>query len=477
MNIQSSLYLTPKSTFYGLRKDIIDSGVSLHSSIFESDRELYTYLLYFENSTYYSKSLIIKNLLRTSLNKEINVTSDEMRLKIENALILHALYSENMTHALKMLLTIKDSKINNRRTANIILSFLFNRTNIDLISLKYKAKIKDLIVHALGLPTIHKIFSNSEEGVKIIDKLASKYQSEWLIETFYFVFNKKYDYENKNYIEYLKVKKSFETNDINEFDKTSTILPIEVLIGFKNFYKSTFEVTNLYKKGVISDKQKIQLQNTFMKNEVEIKANYKKLSLMDLYRYLYSGKNISDKEEILNEVNNKISEIEIDIPEGTCVIWDCSLSNIGSNESKMAPHIKNVILERIFNINTYRFGGYQKDGLIYPDGDSDIIPALLTAIEDGYKNIYILSDGFENSGEFSVVMDKLRILYEDLNITHFNSVFSSKNFAAKELHESIPVIPFTNEKDVEYIELFTLLSYNPKKFKETMREIIIHDLL
>ena len=81
-NIQSLLYLTPKSTYYNKKEYVINEGLYLHQTLFDEDRELYTYLLYFTNSTYYSKSIIIENLLSNSLykneNKEI-VEKDPIR--------------------------------------------------------------------------------------------------------------------------------------------------------------------------------------------------------------------------------------------------------------------------------------------------------------------------------------------------------------------------------------------------------------
>ncbi|MFW6024888.1 MAG: hypothetical protein ACOCRX_00955, partial [Candidatus Woesearchaeota archaeon] len=140
-NKQSLLYLIPKSSYYNSEEKVIKEGLNLHNEMFKSDRVLYSYLLYFNNSTYYSKSLIIERLLANSLNKPQYSTilkKDPKLLKIEDELIIRALRSENITHALKMLLHLKKNRINNSRTQNIILKFLFERNNLDYIAIKYK---------------------------------------------------------------------------------------------------------------------------------------------------------------------------------------------------------------------------------------------------------------------------------------------------------------------------------------------------
>jgi len=475
-NIQSALYLTPKATFYSSKTKIVNAGETLHDELLLNDRELYTYLLYFGNATYYSKSMIIENLLGCSINKPENKTNDERRLEIEDALIINALFNENMTHALKMLLRLKDKRINNKRTSNIILTFLFKRGNLDKISLKYKSKIKDLLVHALGRPTINKILYEDKEGQLALKKITSKYGNRWIEETIFFVFNKDIPYRNENFAEYIETRKIFEKKDLTKLGDKGSNLPIEVLIGFNNFYGTHAKISDLYKKAVVSDKQKIQFQNVAVKNDIEIEIDFNKYSILELFKYLYSRKSIGNHYDLLELIREKAKALSFKVPKDACLLWDCSASNSGSKESEMTPHYKNLVLAEIFNLPIYRVGGYMSDGLIYPDGDSDLTPALLLAVEDGYKSIYILSDGFENSGDFDVVYDSLLKLMPDIKSVHFNPVFSAKNFTFKTLHERIPTIPYMDEKDLPFVELFRLLNTDPNQFKSVVREKILSEL-
>lgn len=420
--------------------------------------------------------MIIESLLGSSINKPENATNDTRRLEIEDALIINALFNENMTHALKMLLRLKDKRINNKRTSHLILTFLFKRGNLDKISLKYKVKIKDLLIHAIGLPTINKMFEDNKEGQLLLQKLVFKYKNHWIEETLHFVFNKNFEYKNENYIEYNEVKSVFEKKDLKGVLNSASLLPIEVLIGFNNFYGTNFNLSDLYKKSVVSDKQKIQLQNSMKKNDVEVKVDFTKYSILELFKYLYSRETVSDHYDLFELIREKADEATINTPRGACVIWDCSASNFGSEESSMAAHYKNLVFAEIFNLPIYRVGGHIKNSLIYPEGDSDLVPALLLAVEEGFKSIYILSDGFENSGEFDVVYDSLLKIVDGLKVVHFNPVFSAKNFTFKTLHERIPTIPFSDEKDLKYIELFSLLNTDQGAFKVTVREKILSEL-
>ena len=196
-NRQGVLYLIPKSSYYDSEKDMVAEGKRLHADMFNEDRELYTYLLYFKEATYYSKSLMMNNLLANSLHKEENselLKRDPDLLKVEDALIMHALFNENITHALKMLLTLKESRLNNSRTSRIILQFIFDRGNTDTIAIKYRNKLKQLLIHALGLELLMDS-DRTYNGVKV--KESHHVTTIHTLEVFEFVFGRETEFKDK----------------------------------------------------------------------------------------------------------------------------------------------------------------------------------------------------------------------------------------------------------------------------------------
>lgn len=489
-NKQSVLYLTPKATYYNTEAEVIKQGEQIHTDLFNEDRELYTYLMYFVNSTYFSKSLIMKNLLTNSLHKpefSHELQENSKLLDIENVLIHHALFNENITHAIKMLLQLKSSRINNSRTSKVILDFLFNRGNTDYIVIKYKKKVKDLLIHALGLKTVNEILKNTAEGIKKYNKLIRVYNNPYDLQVFHFVFDKNYEYTSEYLKEYIRVRDLFKNKTINVNEKTT--LPVEVLIGFNNFFKTNIGINSLISSGNVSEKQKIQLQNTVKRhsnNVMEIKVDLNKYSIIELLKYAYNKADITIDEvaEIQSIIRNKSVELKSKLNsdnflfnlDKTAVIVDCSDSHLGSQQTKNHPLFKNLALANIFTTddsNIIYVGGEQNDkNLIQPLGDTNLSKGLLEAVKRGFENVIVLSDGFENVGSFDKVFKQLKTIGYNVNAIHFNPVFSPKNFTFKEISDEVFTLPFTNEQDVENLFMFYYLNTDKNKFKMLMRDKI-----
>lgn len=483
-NKQSLLYLIPKSSYYNSQKEVIDEGKNLHNDIFKEDRVLYAYLLYFTDATYYSKSLIVERLLGNSIYKDEYkslLENDAALPNVEEKLIFNVLFNENITHALKLLMKLKDERVNNARTQKLILRFLFDRGNTDWIVIKYKNKVKSLLVHALGLKNCHNILNETKDGMDKYNKLIKIWKNPYDLEIFHFVFDKDMDFTSNYLKEYIEIKNDFKNNTIDL--RKPVNLPIEVLEGFNNFYKRGLNIASLVSVSNVSEKQKIQIQNTVKKqsnNTVEVKIDLTKYSIMDLLKYMYNKMDITTDE--INECNKIIDEKakairdsikdEFIVDINTAVIVDCSDSHYGSKQTKMHPFFKNIMLAHIFNNgdNVFYVGGKNDEkGLLQPCGDSDLTTPLLDVVSKNFKNVIVLSDGFENVGSFNKVYRQLKAIGVDINAVHFNPVFSPKNFSFKSISDDIVAFPFNSEKDIQNMMLFYLLNTNPKEFKKKVR--------
>jgi hypothetical protein len=498
-NKQGLLYLTPKASYYNSKKEIVTEANRMHQSMLDEDRALYTYLLFFKNSTYFSKGLIIEKLLNNSLYKEENkelMEKDAQILAIEDALIHYALFNENITHALKLLLSLKEKRINNSRTSKVILNFLFNRGNLDRITIKYKQKVKELLIHAVGLGVAHSIMKREEKGMKKFNQLVKAYNNPFALETIDFVFSVEKDYQSPLYVEYMKVRNDFKNNTVKLDNKTN--LPIEVLEGFNSHYKRHIHISSLLNAAVVSDKQKIQLQNTVKRQTtdvqpVKLEVDFTKYSIMELIKYTYSQTDLTEEEEdrIALILFDKAEELKSSIQDGfiidldnTAILLDVSDSHKGSKETKLHPLLKNLTLTEILRAGMaegskglYYLGGTSIDGRLQPEGHTDLSQGLLSAVKDGFTNIIVLSDGFENVGSFDKVYTQLKKIGYDLNVVHFNPVFSPKNFSFKKISDQVLSIPYTDEKDLTNLALFCLLATDKEKFKEVIRAKITAELL
>lgn len=493
-NYQSILYLTPRGTYYNSKKDVVAENERLHSELFNADRELYTLLLYFKNATYYTKSLIVQNLLSNSLHKKENshiVEEDPIRLQIEDDLIYYSLMNENITHALKLLLSLKDKKINNARTKKLILKFLFKRGNTDLISIKYKKKIKKLLIHALSYSEAKEATNGSIKFIEKFNKSVSSYSNPYSLEVLFFVFDKDIEYKSQYFKEYVETRELFKSD---KFDlRSPSNLPIEVLTGFNSTYFNKYTEASLCSVGKLSDKQKIQKQNLVARQSNEslkIKIDLNKYSIIELLKYMYNKADI-DKYDIMNcrsmisrkalDIKDKINkDFLIDLAD-VGVIVDFSSSNDGNVDSKKSSFYKIISLMKIFSNsrdNIFICGGkYNKKGFVQPNGHTDLSSPLLDAVESGFRDIIVLSDGFENVNNFDKVYKQLINIGINLNVIHFNPVFNPKNYSFKSIGEDVSTFPFSSEKDLEDIMALYLLRTNIDNFKKTIRYKVKNGLL
>lgn len=477
MNKQSLLYMSPIATFYDTKADVIENNLKRHEELFSEDRELYTYLLYFNNAKYYSKKLIISNLLKNSLYKEGSI--DKEMIKIEDYLIYRALLNENITHALKMLLDLKENKINNNRTSKLILKFLFKRGNLDFICIKYKSKIKSLLIHALGLSTINKILNGDKT---LFDKKMGVYGNPYAYECFLFVFNKDYDYKSEYLKTYLQAKDIICKGASLKIKKG--IIPIEVLEGFVHDSNKYFDINSIYEVANISAKQIVQKQKVLETKDIkEIEIDYSKLDSIDLIKLIYNGTLSEEKlDEVYKQLFLKVPTISdfISDMEKTAFVFDFSLSLEGSSQNKYNAFYKEMelyySLEKKYSSNIFFVGGEKRNNLIYPSGDSNISLGVFSALKKGFDKIIIVSDGFENVGSLEDIYNRLLQLEYKVDILHLNPVFSAKDMDFKILGNNISTIPFDKVSDLEFLDIFSLLEKDSDKFKKIMKDKILKEI-
>lgn len=499
-NKQGLLYLVPKATFYNTQSEVVKKGEALHSELLEADRLLYTYLLYFSKSTYYSKSLIISNLLTNSLNKEDNksyLEKDAALLSVEDFLIHKALFSENITHALKLLLSLKEKRINNARTTATILAFLFKRGNLDQIAIKYKVKVRELLIHALGLKTVKGIVRRDKAEMAKFKRFVDVYGNPFALEVIDFVNGVQSDSFTSPFLkEYVRVAQLMADSTVWDIAQQlkGTTLPIEVLEGFNSHYQRNISLKNLLDNAVVSEKQKAQIQNRVEREnkvisepteKIVVEVDYSKQDLMALYRLIYAQVDtISENEiaRIFRAINEKVSAIatgsigETNLVDGeTALITDFSGSTEGSKATHLHPFFKTTVLRNVIlaaggpDVQEYQVGGDMVGNLRYPSGNSNLMDSLLSAAEDGFKKVIVISDGFENVGSFDQVHKKLAELGHPMEVIHFNPVFSPKNFSFKSIGENVTTVPFSEVEEIASLVDFIMLANDETRFKQVIR--------
>ena len=121
-----------------------------------------------------------------------------------------------------------------------------------------------------GLKSVRYIRA-AAKGDKIIAQI-NKLNPAIGLEVFDFVFDVKRQYNSPYLQEYVAVRDDFANGTVNLTHQTN--LPIEVLIGFNNYYQRGLNIPALISAANISTKQKIQLEHskTSQHNTMELNS-------------------------------------------------------------------------------------------------------------------------------------------------------------------------------------------------------------
>jgi len=505
MNIDSSvIQFSPKGGYYNTENEQLMKMEELWDEFFKFDRAIFA-LSTLLPGTAFSKGRMHHLLLSNPIPndqalvslKDVNLDTD-----FEKRLILYNLRNESIPRSLKTLLFMlgieKDGKmmlqkVNNSKTRKIILSYIYDRddSSLDGLVVKYKDKIRTLTRHALGKQNLYNLLNGDR---KVFNKyfrfsidVCSTIDYDSRLEILKFVFNKPTDSrkmkEFRQVLSYLELRDAANSNNKKKFLKVSkdSKLPIEVLIGFRNQSKLDVDLKNLYKTGKMSERQAVQSKSAAKRAGVDIKVDYSKQDLYDLWKVLYhdlTNEQFKDFDEIANTIIKK-SEQKSTISFGKCVvIFDCSESMIGSDKRPLHPFLTGLSListladiERVIYVGGVFIQTPSKiiPNIIYPKGGTKIYEALIEAAKSEPETVVIISDGYENiiEGSTEAVYNYIKQNY-NFKVVQLNPVFSAENEGVKKIIEDQPVLSLTDHKYLETDFVFNLLMTHKEQVKQLL---------
>ncbi len=383
------------------------------------------------------------------------------------------------------------AKVNNARTRKLILEFVFSRDNkeLDGLAISFKSKLKKLVRHALGPQTTYKILNEDEMA---FNKWIGRY-NRLALPVFLHLFNKEPQIRGKvmgnfpKIKQYWLLKKAAQDGHVDRFKKYMKGMPLRTVIGFRNQYKVPIELSELYEKSKVSEREKIQTIAARQKAGArKVDVDYKKHDMYDLFKLLYFKVSQSDSEDIgkiAEALDHQIENADkLDI--GECVvIVDASRSMAGSDERKLHPLLTSLCLLSILsNVKeVIRVGGkvipvdvpdQQPIHMIVPMNHTNLWSGLIRAVETGVKNIVLLSDGYENAvkGMFAHVYKHFKDSGREFNLIHFNPVFSAdaRKGTARTLVPDVQPIPLGDYKYVETEFIFKRMVENADVVKKLL---------
>lgn len=488
----SLLQFAPKGSFYNTQDEQLKKIEEVWRDFFNYDRDIFS-LSTILPGTAYSKGRMAHMLLSNPIDRDNkSLVPYGLNDKFESTIINWNLEHESMARSLKNLLMLTGPKgknkslkrVNNARTKKVILRYIFDRdiNSLESMAIKFKSKITKLIRHALGKDLLKVV--NAKNGTPE-GRLAYKYVTRYNMHgmnIIRFLFGGEVGDGLKKLKAYRAVQNAAKSKDVDAYIKIAEmkVLPVEVLMGFRNTYKLDIDKDKIYEFGKMSERQKIQSKVAAGKAGVEIDIDYSKHDIYDLWKlfYLQTVKEQTDDIDEIAAAITKKSEEKLGIDLGdTVVIFDVSKSMEGSVKRQWHPFLTGLsLISKLDNVKEVIFAGGKiiKTGsekipsVIIPSGSTALWKALIEAAEHKPKTVVVVSDGYENEikGSFDGVYTKLKEDGASFNLIHANPVFSSEVSGLKQLAEDVQPMALDNYKYLKTNLIFKLITTDKEQVKK-----------
>ena len=443
------------ATYYHKKEDQVAAVKKSIENLYEISKELPLILANQKGVTgFFIQEVLLNEFKKTSNKGSCNIINpkDWYDAGLSNTAIIKALHeldtNSGITYALRLFSKFKNDKVNNARARKITLSFILNHPNLEFVSVKYRNKLKDILVHFFGVKmssTLVTISKNYVEtgGIFKTEKSAdiangilkhSTYPAEVILRYFLFIMGEAKESYFKHSAEYPIISQYFlAKRDIY----AAPMIPEEIILGiigdkrhpqYVELWSSKDKKEATKKKirenvKVTSENQKMRQTKSSQKMGADVVVNTEKVTdFLALYK---TGYETGFTEEIKSAINiladkKKVKNFPYD---NVGMILDKSLSMRGnSSESKNTPIAISDFSSLVIEKSCKSSNKIETDGLA-----SDIATSFLNLIEksDTYDAIFIFSDGYENSydGLLNEVIDAWReITGKSIPIYHISPI-------------------------------------------------------
>lgn len=410
--IKGALTGTGQKEYYNTRKEQRKALLEIHEPILNKYRKFYSFMLLSQINDL-NKQIIIYHLLKHGKAVE--------QKAIEDKIILYTLDNIKTSRAYKTLAQLAENKVNNNRTKNIVRKWLRSRKNYKYEFLKYKDKVKKIVVH-----------NHLYEDNEIWD----------------FLFNKK--------------KEGYKDDLLNNYFKAKTDkeviyeLPYSIAEGFASYHKIDRKEFLENIKGKMTDTEKLRMQTATKKEGVKVEANWMKWELNKIYKYLYSLDRIPSKasETIENIAKKEADKIPYRFGKSVIII-DNSGSSYGSNEKKYHPISISMAMSKVIEQLSESYeviytNAKGNKAIPKVDGATDLASPLIEALKKEPDSVFLLTDGYENqvAGLVSQVVNAYHGIDGKAMIFQLSPVFAAESHSTRELSSDIPNMGIMSEKQL-----------------------------
>lgn len=437
---------TGKATYYNSKQEQQSQLLKLHTEILLSDRRYYRLfpLLPINDA---NKTLILQGLL----------TTGALRVKDEDDyewnLIVEVIRDLPIARILRFFVNdLIQNRVNNARVRRLG-KYLIDRAN-EYQLIKYAKKYKSIVIHCRIDPN------------KIADSIKST------VINWYFGNVKSIADCQKGTL--LRLRFKAQKGDLAALTK----LPIDVAQGIAiSNGKTQQEFLDLYsKKGKASKKEQMRM----VSQDAAIEINFEQYNYLDLIRFAQQNK--EHIRQIMPIIEQKAEELAQNTNLPDCfVIIDNSASAWGSGDRKGYPIAFIEAVARIFdrvrvaqtNIQFYALNPIDWKVPFKAEGATDLRIALVKAIQSGYNNILILSDGYENqsTGSVHAILNLPVVKQLNLNLRQINPVAAAESLSVKTLSPQIESLAIAGLEQLPVASFLMQLQNTPQLLQNLLNEV------
>lgn len=416
--------------FYSEANEQTVSIAFLHEYILGNYRRLYARTLA-AGINHFNQAQIIVNLLATGRDLEPSSRKEE------GALILSTLNNLPTHRAYRVLETLRDRRINNRRTRAIIRDYLAGRPDFAFDLVKYRSRVRTAAVHAhLELP--------GEAGL--------------------FLFKGWH-------------KRRFETPLLEHYRQAAHSmealyeLPYSVAEGFaaKHGIPRDRFLEGIAAKMTLGEK--LRLQKTAERSGAKgVSLDLGRAPITQLALYILSlpvPDRLARRDELEKALEQAAGRTLRRTPQRlgrVASVLDRSYSSSGSSEKRRRPlavalGVDAILRKAAAEYRVFWTSPVDRSIEVTPRGQTDLARPLLDALEWGADLVVLVSDGFENAPP-GAAAELFRVYQTRLDrngrtsVVHVNPVFDAQHYAPRSLGPSIPTVGLRSAED-----LLTMLGF------------------
>lgn len=420
----------------------------LHQYILGNYRRLYARCLA-AGINHFNKAQVIVNLLASG-----KATAPSQREE-EGQLIYEGLRSLPTHRAYRVLESLRDRRVNNRRARAVTRRFLAERRELPFEALKYRNKLRAAAAHS---------------HLKLEGELGPFLFRGWR-------------------------KRGFETPLFEAFRQAHYAkeavfeLPYSIAEGFASLHGIPRDVLLERIEGKMTVAERLRLQGAAARQEVELELDLGRLGLTRLAIYLLSWSVEERRRQrarieaafadsarrVLQRAPQRLGKV--------AAILDRSYSSSGSSEKRRRPLAVAWAAHQLLRAAAREYRAFWTPGLpprpaseaseagpaggavaedelaISAFGQTDLAEPLLAALEWGAELVILVSDGYENdpprgAAEVARVFRKRLDPERRVSIVHLNPVFDAEHYAPRTIGDAIPTVGL---RDAE--ALLTMLGF------------------